>query len=629
MPTYTENNVNYSYTVGNQNAKVVSSRNAPGSVIILASFTVSGVTYNVKSIDNFAFYLSYATSITLPNSITNIGVQAFNECRGLTSITIPNSVITIDDAAFANCSGLTSITIPNSVITIGNAAFGRCTGLISITFENGIKTIGNNMFLSCTGLTSINIPNSVITIGNNAFDNCYSLTSVTMPISFTTVGTTPFLRCYNIQTINNNPITVSWRSISITKEYSSTPFFNGVFSTFDITNMTIINGFYKSNNLNTNVLTDTNDFDSDFLFKNNAFVDGIYIRILIPELNIYSWPEPDLWRLTGTNGFEYLSEMFPGDGVISRGIDINNFTINSITDPRPPPPPPAAPTGLIAAVSGTTATINFAQPTNGSPPVTSYTYATSSDNVSYSSFVNTNLIKVSATQVSISGLTNGSTYYFKLIAYNRSSSAESSESNSVFVNFALAAPTGLIATVSGTTATINFDQATNGSAVVTSYTYATSSDNVSYSSFVNTNLIKVSATQVSISGLTLGSTYYFKLMANNGIPSVASDASNSVFVNMPPPPPAISTVSYSPGSTNVFFTQNNNNGLPVTSYSYSTDNGQTYTTTTVITNPLVITGLKSRVQNKIIIKANNGLDSPDSNTFSFAYYTSSVGKKSV
>ena len=92
------------------------------------------------------------------------------------------------------------------------------------------------------------------------------------------------------------------------------------------------------------------------------------------------------------------------------------------------------------------------------------------------------------------------------------------------------APTGLVATISGTTATINFNQPSNGSPAVTSYTYATSSNNITYSSFVNTNLIKVSATQVSISGLTTNSTYYFKLIANNGSPSIESNASNRIFV---------------------------------------------------------------------------------------------------
>ena len=71
--------------------------------------------------------------ITIPNSVTSIGVRTFQYCSGLTSITIPNSVISIGDDAFGGCSGLTSVTIPNSVTSIGNNAFNGCSGLTSIT----------------------------------------------------------------------------------------------------------------------------------------------------------------------------------------------------------------------------------------------------------------------------------------------------------------------------------------------------------------------------------------------------------------------------------------------------------------------------------------------------------------
>jgi len=72
------------------------------------------------------------TSVTIPNSVTSIGENAFTGCEGLTSVTIPNSVTSIGDYAFSGCEGLTSVTIGNSVSSIGDDAFFDCTGLTSI-----------------------------------------------------------------------------------------------------------------------------------------------------------------------------------------------------------------------------------------------------------------------------------------------------------------------------------------------------------------------------------------------------------------------------------------------------------------------------------------------------------------
>ena len=74
--------------------------------------------------------------ITIPNSVTSIGRNAFQGCSGLTTVTIPDSVTSIRTYAFQRCSSLTTVTIPDSVTSIGEAAFPRETTLVISQWEN-------------------------------------------------------------------------------------------------------------------------------------------------------------------------------------------------------------------------------------------------------------------------------------------------------------------------------------------------------------------------------------------------------------------------------------------------------------------------------------------------------------
>ena len=158
---------------------------------------------SVTSIGYEAFRgCSGLTSVTIPESVTSIGEGAFRLCSGLTSVTIPESVTSIGDGAFFDCSGLTSVTIPESVTSIGKGAFAVCSGLTSVTIPESVTSIGSYAFQNCSGLTSVTIPESVTSIGDNAFQGCYGLTSVTIPESVTSIGEGAFSDLFSNTSVN-------------------------------------------------------------------------------------------------------------------------------------------------------------------------------------------------------------------------------------------------------------------------------------------------------------------------------------------------------------------------------------------------------------------------------------------
>ena len=222
----------------------------------------------------------------IPDSVTNIGIGAFEYCISLEKITIGNSVTGIGNCAFSDCTNLNNVTIPSSVTNIGTSAFSCCTNLGKIRIGNSVTVIGRDAFYntawydnqpdglvyagkvaykykgempentkiilkdgtvgiadcafeSYVGLKNVIIPNSVIYIGEYAFVCCDSLTEVTIPNSVTSIEMCAFSRCTSLNniTIPNSVINIgafafsdctNLRSVDISN--SITNISNGTFS---------------------------------------------------------------------------------------------------------------------------------------------------------------------------------------------------------------------------------------------------------------------------------------------------------------------------------------------------------------------------------------------------------------
>ena len=157
---------------------------------------------SVTSIGGGAFMLcSSLQSVTIPDSVTSIGDYAFSSCESLQFVTIHDSVTSIGYEAFSDCSSLQSVIIPDSVTSIGGRTFYGCSSLQSVTIPDSVTSISDWAFSHCESLHSITIPDSVTSIGDRAFSGCKSLHSVTIPESVTSIGDCAFLDCSSLQSI--------------------------------------------------------------------------------------------------------------------------------------------------------------------------------------------------------------------------------------------------------------------------------------------------------------------------------------------------------------------------------------------------------------------------------------------
>lgn len=136
---------------------------------------------------------------TIPSTITAIGNGAFAE-TGLKNIVIPEGVTSIELQAFENCQNLKSVTLPQSLKKLGYHVFAN-SGLTSVVIPEGITYLPQGTFNGCKNLETVTLPTTLETIEYNAFSNSV-LTSIFIPKGVTNISSTSFNYCGKLSTIS-------------------------------------------------------------------------------------------------------------------------------------------------------------------------------------------------------------------------------------------------------------------------------------------------------------------------------------------------------------------------------------------------------------------------------------------
>lgn len=164
----------------------------PASCFYGSAITTINIPPSVKTIGNWAFQNAKLTEVVIPSSVTSIGKWAFgceNGNPALQSVIIEANITEIPECCFCLQTKLTSISLPEGITSIGDDAFNQCK-ITSLTLPASLKTIGARAF-SNNGITQLTIPDKVETIENAAF--AYnSIDNIDFPATLVSLHATAF-----------------------------------------------------------------------------------------------------------------------------------------------------------------------------------------------------------------------------------------------------------------------------------------------------------------------------------------------------------------------------------------------------------------------------------------------------
>ena len=139
----------------------------------------------VTEICDYAFYgCDQLESVSLPSTLTRLGLRSFEGCFSLESIKIPDNVEMVLRNTFEGCVSLKSVNIPQSAKYIRQRAFKGCKNLKSIYVPKKVQEIENLAFEDCVNLEFFSVDEKCeLCLKDSVFSGCTSLTQITLPQS--------------------------------------------------------------------------------------------------------------------------------------------------------------------------------------------------------------------------------------------------------------------------------------------------------------------------------------------------------------------------------------------------------------------------------------------------------------
>ena len=175
----------------------------PENLVIPSEVTLQGKTYKVVSIDQWAFYAcTMLKSVTIPSSVTFIGLSAFQYCENLVNVDIPTSVTTVEGSAFSYTKWYDNL--PDGEVYINNTLYrykGTAPENTQIVIKDGTTRIAGFTFWNQSNIVAIELPQTLTDIEHGAFEGCTQLSSILIPKNVTFIGARAFAECTGLKEV--------------------------------------------------------------------------------------------------------------------------------------------------------------------------------------------------------------------------------------------------------------------------------------------------------------------------------------------------------------------------------------------------------------------------------------------
>jgi hypothetical protein len=155
-------------------------------------------------------YIGSATDVNIPDTIDGLPVVAIDDSvfdqehqpkGGIKSVTMPDSITELGFGVFYGCKELKTVTLSRNLTVISNYSFFECENLTGILIPKGVTKIGDSSFRSCGSLKTVQLPDSVVELQSSAFDSCVKLETVILPSNLATISSRTFYGCSNLKNI--------------------------------------------------------------------------------------------------------------------------------------------------------------------------------------------------------------------------------------------------------------------------------------------------------------------------------------------------------------------------------------------------------------------------------------------